>query len=156
MTKSLGRNSSPNATRNASNAPLASKDYVRIPPGEYEAVCYDTRTGPGFGGHTSAYIWFRITGGKYDGEELFMACRYKPKARLSPRHKYYQQWVLAANRRPHKGERLSLGVFKNRLFSILVRDTQKKHRSGRLMADCVQYSVVDSIIEPLTGDYSSE
>ena len=156
MTRNLRRKSSPKVTRDILNAPIAGKDYVRIPPGEYDAVCYRARTGPGYGGHISAYLWFRITGGKFDGEELFMACRYQPTAELSPRHKYHQQWVRAANRRPGKGERLSFGVFKNRLFRVLVRDTQKRHSGGHLMADCAQYSVVDSIIEPMTGDYSNE
>lgn len=133
------------------NAPIAEQQRPRIPPGEYDAICHKTETGRSWGGRTDIYILFRICGGKWDGTELFMACTYHLKRKLSPRYKYYQQWTLAKGAPPEKGERLSPEVFCHKMYRIYVRGTQKRHGDGRLMANCVQYSVVDSIIETQTG-----
>lgn len=138
-------------TKGASDDPVAGTPPARIPGGEYDAVCYAVETGVSFGGQKKVFLKFRIHEGKYDGTELFMAINHYPNAELRPRHKYYQQWALAKGRMPHKGERLALNVFPKRLYRVLVRDTQRKHSHGKVMADCVQYSVVDSILEPLTG-----
>jgi len=143
------------ASKTKQGDPTADDFYSRIPPGEYEAICYRTKAGPGFGGRRSVYLFFRVYGGKYHGTEVFMACVYKG-GKMSPRHKYYQQWVIANGRPPVKGELLARSVFKGKLFRILVRYTEKKHNGGKPMPDCVQYSVVDSILEPLTGISSSE
>ena len=132
-------------------APVAEQFSPRIPPGEYDAICYKTETGRSWGGRTDIYILFRIIGGSQDGTELFMACTYHAKRRLSPRYKYYQQWTLAKGQPPGKGKRLSRKVFCNKMYRVLVRDTQRKHSNGQPMADCLQYSVVDSIIETKTG-----
>jgi len=133
------------------HAPIAEEFRIRIPPGEYDAICYKTETGRSWGGRTDIYILFRIIGGSQDGTELFMACTYHPKQKLSLRYKYYQQWMLAKGAPPKKGERLSPKVFCHKMYRVLVRDTERKHSNGQPMADCLQYSVVDSIIETQTG-----
>jgi len=133
------------------DAPVAGQSRPRIPPGEYDAICYKTETGKSWGGRTDIYIRFRIIGGSQDGRELFMACTYHAKRRLSPRHKYYQQWALAKGRPPAKGERLSQKIFSNKMYRVSVRYTQRRHSNGKLMPNFLQYSVVDSIIETQTG-----
>lgn len=133
------------------DAPVAEQFSPRIPPGEYDAICYKTETGRSWGGRTDIYILFRIIGGSQDGTELFMVCTYHPKRKLSQRYKYYQQWTLAKGAPPKKGERLSPKVFCHKMYRILVRDTGRRHSNGQPMADCLQYSVVDSIIETQTG-----
>lgn len=133
------------------DAPVAEQFSPRIPPGEYDAICYKTETGRSWGGRTDIYILFRIWGGRGDGTELFMVCTYNLNRKLSPRYKYYQQWTLAKGRPPGKGERLSRKVFCNKMYRVLVRDTQRRHSNGKLMPDILQYSVVDSIIETQTG-----
>lgn len=132
-------------------APIAEQSRPRIPTSEYDAVCYKTETGRSWGGRTDIYILFRIIGGSQDGTELFMACTYHPKRKLSQRYKYYQQWTLANGAPPKKGERLSPKVFCNKMYRVLVRDTQRRYSNGKLMPDILQYSVVDSIIETQTG-----
>ncbi len=132
-------------------APIAEQPRPRIPASEYDAICYKTETGRSWGGRTNIYILFRIIGGSQDGTELFMACTYHPKGKLSQRYKYYVQWTLAKGAPPKKGERLSPKVFCGKMYRVLVRDTQIRHSNGKLMADCLQYSVVDSIIETQTG-----
>lgn len=145
----------PGRGRGGSAVPIAGKAYPRVPEGEYEAVCYDVRKGKSWGGREDIYVMFRLMSGPHDGEELFMACTFHTKTELTPRHKYYQQWSIAAGRRPGKRERMVFGVFKNRLFRISVRDVTKDS-SGKLAPDVLRYSVVDSIIESSTGAWPNE
>ncbi len=143
-------------TTGSSDDPVAGSPPARIPEGEYDAYCYAVETGTGHGGQKKVFLKFRIHGGPYDGTEQFMACNHYPKRELRPRHKYHREWTLAMGRMPHKGERLALKVFPKRLYRVLVRDTQRKHPHGKLMPDALQYSVVDTIIEPLTGGCGDE
>jgi hypothetical protein len=130
--------------------PIAQESRSRIPPGKYKAICYATETGRSFGGRRDIYILFRIQGSKYDGTELYMVCTY-PKRKISSRHKIYEQWSLAEGRRPAKGEKLSGEVFTGKMYEVLIRDTQRKYSDGSVKPDFLQYSLVESIIRPLTG-----
>jgi hypothetical protein len=132
------------------SGPTAHEFPSRIAPGEYSAICYKTETGISFGGRCNAFLGFRIYGGINDGIELFMTCTY-PSGKISPRHKIYQQWMLGAGRAPAKKEKLKLGIFKNRMYRVLVRDTERRFSNGRLMPTHMQYSVIDTIIEVETG-----
>ena len=139
--------------RSELSAPQADDFPPRIEPGYYDAICYKTKIGLAFGGRRNLYFRFRIIDGKYDGLELFMTCTY-PDGKLSPNFKYYKQWMLAAERRPHKKEHhLSRKIFKDRIFRVLVRDTKPKYENGKPQPDFMKYSVIDSIIKPLTGGY---
>ena len=129
--------------------PIAGDSAPRIPGGDYDAICYAVETGVSWGKRLDVYVRFRIADGPFQGVELFMVCPHHPKARLRPRHKYWQQWTLAAERLPVKGERLHFGVFKGQRFRVKVRFTRKRHDDGTPMAACVQYSVVDSIVARL-------
>ena len=76
----------------------------------------------------------------------------KPKNLLSySQYHSLEQGMRAKGAPPKKGERLSPKVFCHKMYRILVRDTGRRHSNGRPMADCLQYSVVDSIIETQTG-----
>ncbi len=141
--------------RQAEGAPEAAEYYARIPEGEYDAYCYKTKEGPGFGGRRNVYVFFRIYGGEYHDTKLFMACTYPP-GKMSPRHKYYQQWVIANGGIPKRGQRLARKVFPKKMYRVLVRDTKKKHSNNRPMAEAIQYSVVDSIVETATGTLTSQ
>lgn len=132
------------------DGPLINECRVRIKAGTYDAICYRTETGNSWGGRQDIYIRFKIYGSKYDGTKLFMACTY-PRGRMTTRHKYYEQWVLAMGGPPRKGERLARKEFLHKLYKVLVRDTNKKFSNGTRMPDYMQYSVVDTIIETQTG-----
>ena len=127
----------------------AEEAYPRIEPGVYSAICYRTRTLLRFS-RRSLILDFRLYGGRYDGVTISMFCTY-PIEKLSPAHKLYQQWTLAIARRPYRGERFSMRVFKNKMYSVAVRDSKCRLQSGSLKSDLLQYSVVDTIIETQTG-----
>jgi hypothetical protein len=131
-------------------APLADKFPTKIPEGIYNAICYKTETAKGFGGETKIYLKFRIFGGEYCDTELYMVCNY-PQRMAKPRLKYYGQWMMAARRHPNKKEKLSPKIFLNRMFKVAVRDTRPKFPNGKFKPDFFKYSVVDTILEALTG-----
>lgn len=154
QTRHAGSTSVARSNRDASHngsEPRADEFRQKIPAGEYDAICYKTEKGKSWGGRRDCYLRFRIHGGKYDGVELFMACTF-PEKRISPRYKLYSQWMLAMGRAPFRKERISPNVFRNRMFRVLVRDTGCTYSgTNRLMPDHCQYSVVDTILEPITG-----
>jgi hypothetical protein len=130
----------------------------RIRPGEYTAICYRTDYGICQGGEKKLFVRFRIYGGEHHGMELFMACPLPKKSRKSGRraklgycHKLYTQWLLALGRRPHERERFKKDIFPSKMYSVQVRDTKRKYSTGKVMPAHVQYSVIDTILEPLTG-----
>lgn len=131
------------------DVPVADSPIPRIESGEYKAICKGFDIGWCFG-RRSIYLEFVIQEGRYHDTKLVMICTY-PKAKISHRYKYHRQWIIANGTRPTGKQKLHPDIFPGRMFKVRVRDTQVKHSDGTLMPDCVQYSVVDSIIEPLTG-----
>ena len=132
-------------------APIAEEFPAKIDDGEYDAVCYATETGRSFGGRRDIFIKFRIYEGEFGSAEVNLICTY-PDGKMSPRHKYYQQWVLANGKPPRKNQRLARKIFLNRMFRIKVRTTRRTYtNTNKPLPDHMQYSVVDTIIEPLTG-----
>jgi len=124
--------------------------FPKIEPGEYDAICYKVETGKSFGGEKKIFFRFRIYGSKYDDVELFMTCKYY-SAPIPRNSKYYDQWSLANGQPPRRGERLARKTFPNKLYRVMVRDTRRKFPNGKLKPQQFQYSVIDTIIEPLTG-----
>lgn len=139
-------------SRNLDEGPVSGSIPSKIPNGEYEAVCRAVKIGIGFGGRRTQYWEFCIIGGRYDGTKLFMPCVCYD--RPTYRTKQWEQWALATGRQPNKRERLSNKAYTNRLFKVLVRTTKRKVAgTNRYLPDYLQYSVVHTIIEPLTGEY---
>ena len=136
--------------KSESSSLIADEMSIRIPPVEYEAVCYATNTGISFGGRLSLYVQFRICGGEYDGVEVPMICTM-PKGKLRQRFKLFVQWALVLGRAPYKGEKFKASIFCKKMYRILVRDTKCKFSNKKLRPDYLQYSIVDTIIETLTG-----
>jgi len=136
--------------RSLEPTPQAEDFTARIPEGRYDATCYKFETGVSFGGVRKIYIKFRIYGGDFDGVDLFMVCTY-PKTKIRPRFKYYTQWILATGRHPSKRERLSPKVFLNKMYRVIVRDTDPKFPDGKSKPDIFKHSIIDSLIEVLAG-----
>jgi len=130
---------------------VTDEPFPQIPPSEYQAICYKANYARTFGGRQSLFLGFRIYEGRYHGTELFMACS-RPERKPKINHKLYVQWSLAMGRPPKKGERLGRKAFLHKMFLVQVRDTQRKLGStGKLLPKALQYSVVDTILEILTG-----
>ena len=144
-----GRRPGKIAARDSAGAD-ADEPRSRIEPGQYEAICFDVKKCPSFGGDVKLVLRFRIQGGPHDGEEVAMFCNYYP-GKSKPAHKLYQQWSLAHGRVPRKGERIAMKHFVHRLYLVEVRYTTSKDSAGMLKPDFLQYSVVDAIVEPQTG-----
>lgn len=122
-----------------------------IPPGEYTAECYDVESGTGQNGKISYYLKFRLHDVDYQGVELFMVCP-KPIGKVRPRHKLYNQWVIANARKPSEGESFTMESFKDKLYQVKVRFTKKRHPGANtIMPDSIQYSVVDSLLAQIRG-----
>jgi hypothetical protein len=123
----------------------------RIPPGEYDAICFKVNNGRSWGGRRDCYLRFRIYDGNYNGTELFMVCPFPP-GKLSTRMKLYAQWTLAMMRQPRKGERICTKDFLNKLYRVEVRDTKRKFPdSNKVLPKFMQYSVVATILDVLAG-----
>jgi len=133
---------------------IAPDSRPHIETGEYSAICYKVEYGWCFGRRT-LYICFRIQGSLYDGAELFMPCAC-PKGKLTPRMKIYEQWSMALGKSPHPKERLNIKVFKNKIYRIIVRDSQAKFSNGTLKPAFRQYSVVDTILSVEAGVQESD
>ena len=134
------------------DGPIADELPPRIQPGKYEAICYEAKLGTSWGRAPRMFLRFRIYGGRCDGTELFMACTCNlTSKKMSHRHKYYQQWTIANGSPPRKNQRLSPKVFLNRMFQVLVRDTSRRFPNKEPYPDCLQYSVIETLIEPMTG-----
>ena len=96
-------------------------------------------------------LTFRIVDGPNAGTELpFYAPLPKAggrKGRLIPaKSKFWRAWTIANGAAPRRADRMSLNVFKNRLFTILVRDVDKDRRQNNL-GDAAKHSVVDCIVD---------
>lgn len=156
MTRSKSKGHNWRKSTSESDAPIAQEFGRSIPEGDYEAICYKVEVGlSGWTKDSKCYLRFRLIGGDYDGTELFMACTYH-KGVVKPRSKYYSQWMLATGRRPAKGEKLSCRVFEKKMYTVHARYTKRKFSDGKPMPPNMQYSVVDTIRETLTGVPSDE
>lgn len=122
----------------------------QIPEGKYKAICYDFDIKPYLGGDRKAYLKFRIYESEFEGTELFMACSY-PKGTKSFGLKINTEWQIAMGRRRKRGERIALKDFVKRMYLVKVRDAKRVFNDGSPMPDFMSYSVVDRIVEPVTG-----
>lgn len=122
-----------------------------IPNGEQYEVSFVRAERLRQWGQEKVFLWFRIqTLGEWHGIEFFMACTVAPKGRWGPSHKFWKAWVLAAGRRPNRPERMSVAVFQNKIFRARMRKVLKTaNQTDRTPAQ--QYSVVDELLEVLTG-----
>ncbi|MBU8934155.1 MAG: hypothetical protein KOO62_09140 [candidate division Zixibacteria bacterium] len=129
-----------------------------IPPGEYMLVGCKAEKGPsGWGPGLRMYIHFRVIDDEnYEGTMVKLMCPIPDSGDLrtmSFRTKYCEQWVIANGARPKKNERRSPKVFLNRAFRALVRDRKKCFPNGEPYPPSMGYSVVDTLIEPITGGH---
>lgn len=120
-----------------------------IPAGEYLAQCVGVDKAFCFGKVEKYFLWFRIIEGEYEGTELFGARYYYD--RPGPSSKQYQEWVITAGRRPTRVDRMSLNIFKGKIFKVRVGTTVKKDEEGKPLPSVLHYSSVTRILDCHTG-----
>lgn len=126
--------------------PLNSDLPARIPEGAYDLVFWRAEKKYMFGNGERMFLWFEIvTPGDWMGTKLYMTCTVAQKGKWRPSHKYWLAWVLAAGKRPVRGDRMSTKVFRKKVFRSKVRIvTKTAHQTPRTMEQ--QYSVVDELL----------
>jgi len=125
---------------------------------DYQAACVDAEivTFEKFGKSRKVLLHLEIAEGEYKGTVLFCAMqlpardekgRQKPVTRGM---KLYQHYCIAnGNQAPKRRDRVSLNVFKHRLFRVSVRTAKPRFNTGHAKPDRFAYSVVDELLERL-------
>ncbi|WP_447983229.1 hypothetical protein [Nitrospira sp. Nam74] len=122
-----------------------------IPPGDHYEVAFTRAEREWMWGQEKLFLWFKIiTPGPWLGAELYMACNAAPKGRWTPSYKFWCAYVLAHGDRPNRADRISTAVFRGKVFRARIRTVKKTAKqSDRTPAQ--QYSVIDEVLERLTG-----
>jgi len=124
---------------------------MAIPDGDqYEVAFLRAEQARQWGG-PKIFLWFQmLNSGEWYGQKFYMACNVPSKGRWTASCKYWRAWVLAANRRPTRADRMSTTVFRNKVFQVRMRKVLKTaNQIDRTSAQ--QYSVVDELLAVLTG-----
>jgi hypothetical protein len=85
-------------------------------------------------------LTFEILQSKYTGARLDFIC----ELRTTKHSKFMRTWEIANGGPAKRRDRLSLNVFRNRLFRVSVRDVIKDRHQRTLARP---YSIIDSILE---------
>ena len=122
-----------------------------IPEGNYEAQCinYDSAF---IAKRRKTFLHFRILEpGPHSGKQIFMAFNMPDEKKIRMGSKYYKTWCMVNGwKKPSKNAKMSPRIFKNKIYKIKTRPVKPKHH-GKEMPEDFWYSVVDEIIEVVTG-----
>jgi hypothetical protein len=122
---------------------LAGDPAPRIEPGEYQARVVDRNIRTLFKTRRLVLV-LEIVQSKAAGTRLeFIA---QMPANAGAKSKFTRAWEVANGAPPKRRERMSLVVFRHRLFLVAVRDVQHDRMQRKLARP---YSIVDSILERL-------
>lgn len=126
----------------------------QIPKGKYEAVCIKTDVSKYLGKEKRLYLHFKIIAGEYSETKIFGIYNYNYKS--FPRgSKYYTDWSIANGALPRRADRMSTRIFKGKVFLVKIRDAIPRYDDGTPKPEMFHYSVVDRIMERLTGQCTS-
>jgi hypothetical protein len=126
-----------------------------IPDGVYETQCVNYDSTFQLGKTRKLFLHFRILElGPHFGEQIFMAFNMPDKKKIRMGSKYYKTWCMVNGwKKPSKNAKMSPRLFKNKIYRIKTRTVKPKH-NGKKMPENFRYSVVDEIIEVITGQQS--
>lgn len=124
-----------------------------IPEGVYEAAC----TGAEilelfkFGRSRKLFLHFTVYEGTYAKTPLFLAMPApKQGGKVGIGSKLYGSYLIAnGGRAPGRRDRLSLRIFKNKLFRVRVRTVIPRFEDGMPKPLQFHYSIVSELIERL-------
>jgi hypothetical protein len=122
-----------------------------VPDGHHYEIVFLRAEQTSYRGRQKVYLWFKmLTPGEHCGREFYMACNVAPKGKWTASYKFWVAWVLAEGRRPTRVSRMSVNVFKNKVFRARMRTVRKTaNQTERTPAQ--QYSVVDELLEIMAG-----
>lgn len=153
MDENNSTNESQNKDELSSKEPICSQEpYPLIEEGEYEASCIKVERKKYRQDENKVYLKFQITTfGEHIEKHLFMAMKdYGRKVRRGS--KFFTAWVIANNGiKPRRGERMTMKVFHNKIFKILVVTVKPKFDTGHPKPESCHYSKVQHILELVAG-----
>ena len=124
-----------------------------LPNRIYEAQCvkYDNKFA--LGKTKKLFLNFRILDqGEHHGKEIFMAFNMPFNGKIKTGSKYYKTWCMVNGwQKPSRNAKMSPRLFKNKIFRIKTRTAKPKH-NNKEMPENFWYSVVDEIMDVVTGD----
>jgi hypothetical protein len=132
---------------------ICSDDRPLIPDGIYEAQCYAYDNGFCLGKTRKTFLKFKIlTPGEHFQKEIFMAFNMPYDGKIKSGSKYYKTWCKVNGwQKPSRNAKMSPRLFINKIYKIKTRTVNPPQPNGEEMPEDFWYSVVDSIIEVLTG-----
>jgi len=119
--------------------------YPRYKPGEYLVRCLGgvIYRDPRFKSH-KCRLDFQLLDEPVEVSAFFhLGCKEQPVAGRGS--EYRRVWVIANGSQPRKRQRLSLRVFKDKIFRVRIDDTRKRH-DGRAHPEAEVYSTVKEIL----------
>jgi hypothetical protein len=126
------------------------KKRPRIPSGNYEAICFDSKIQPYRKDSLKLYLFYKIISGKYEGEIIIQAFNYHYDV-FTENTNYFVEWSMANGELPKRREksRMTTRIFLNKTFLVKVRTAKAKHSDNTEKPEMFNYSVIDRIIEVL-------
>lgn len=121
-----------------------------IPEGEYDAVCIKVEKSRYLGSEKRLYVHFQIVDGEYQETQLFETFNINYQS-FPRRSKYYTDWSIANGGLPKRRDRMSPKIFLKKVFRVKVRDVKPLYEDGKAKPEMFKYSVVDRIVEKVTG-----
>ncbi len=122
----------------------------RIPEGEYEAVCTEAKVSLYLGKELRLYLHFKIIAGEHEGKKIRGNYNFDYKV-FPTASKYYTDWSIANGALPRRRDRMTPRIFIGKAFLVKVRDAIPRYEDRTPKPEMFRYSVVDRIIERLTG-----
>lgn len=126
---------------------------VLLPEGEYQAICIRAEVAEmfKFGRARKIFLHFELYGGAHAGQRLFMPMAVPPSGhKIGRGSKLYANYLIANGQPPGRRDRVSLKVFQNRLFRVMVKSVVPLFADGTPKPPLFHYSVVAELLEPLT------
>lgn len=123
-----------------------------LPEGEYEAACTTAEFIEfyKFGRARKLFLHFQVYGGEHDGTKLFLPMTAPPKGeRVGRGSKLYANYLIANGHPPGRRDRVSLKVFKGRLFRVKVKTVCPMFENGKPKPEQFHYSIVSELLARL-------
>ena len=124
-----------------------------VPEGLYEAACTDAEIVElfKFGRSRKLFLHFEINSGEHRGKAVFLPMGApKQGGKVGVGSKLYATHLIAnGGKPPGRRDRLTLKVFKQKLFRVQIRTVQPTFQDGSPKPSQFHYSIVAELLERL-------